>query len=88
MKRYRIKPQGVEDEVGRLLVQDSGVLLIKLNIAPKQVYIAELIDDTSNFIESVQEIMPDARIVKELKETVKRYPDPNTDKIDLENIPL
>lgn len=61
MKKYRIKPFGRNEEVGRVVFQDDGQVFMKLNIAPKQIYILDLIDNT-DFFNDVKQVFPNAEI--------------------------
>lgn len=87
MKRYRIKPQGVDEEVGRILIDDNQKVFIRLDFSPGKLFLGELIDDTSNFVESIKSVMRDAKIIQEMKEITDKLPDQvNND--SLENNPL
>lgn len=87
MKRYRIKPQGVDEEVGRILIDDNQKVFIRLDFRPGKLFLGELIDDTSNFVESIKSVMPDAKVIEEIDKITKGIPDPiNND--SLENNPL
>jgi len=57
MKKYRIKPFGRNEEIGRVVFQDDGQVFMKLNIAPKQIYILDLIDNT-DFFNDVKQVFP------------------------------
>jgi len=61
MKKYRIKPFGRNEEIGRVVFQDDGQVFMKLNIAPKQIYILDLIDNT-DFFNDVKQVFPNAEI--------------------------
>lgn len=87
MKRYRIKPQKIDNEVGRILIDDNQKMFIRLDYAPGELFIGELIDDTSSFVESIKSVMPDAKTVKEMDKITESIPSPiNND--SLENNPL
>ena len=79
MKKYRIKPFGKNEEVGRVVFQDDGQVFMKLNIAPKQIYILDLIDNTDFFndvkqvINSINQVFPNAEI-KPVEEDKKDKP--------------
>ena len=72
MKKYRIKPFGRNEEVGRVVFQDDGQIFMKLNIAPKQIYILDLIDNT-DFFNDVKQVFPNAEI-KPVEEDNKNKP--------------
>jgi len=72
MKKYRIRPFGRNEEVGRAVFQDDGQVFMKLNIAPKQIYILELIDNT-DFFNDVKQVFPNAEI-KPVEEDKKDKP--------------
>lgn len=87
MKRYRIKPQKLDEEVGRILIDDNQKVFIRLDYAPGELFIGELIDDTSSFVESIKSVMPDARFEEEMDKITESIPNPiNND--SLENNPL
>jgi len=87
MKRYRIKPQGVDEEVGRILIDDNQKVFIRLDFSPGKLFLGELIDDTSSFIESIKSVMPDAKTVEEMEKITSGIPDPINNE-SLENNPL
>lgn len=57
MKKYRIKPLGEDNEVGRVVFQDDEKIYLRLDIAPKQVYTLELMEDTE-FLKLVEKEFP------------------------------
>lgn len=59
MKKYRIKTEGLDNEVGTILLGYQGKNLMRLDIAPKQLFVLELIEDTDTLNE-VKSVFPDA----------------------------
>jgi len=67
MKKYRIKPQGIDDEIGTILIDYQGKNLVKLNHCPTQLFVAELIEDTDQ-LQNIKNVFPDSIDVSNLPE--------------------